>query len=103
MGKGTKFPSNKVLHGIRNRLSKGPASKLLPADASPIYRTKYAICRAIIIYKNERKLTQRQLADKIGENESILSKVTHYNFKEFTIDRLLKFLAKLYKNAEIKI
>lgn len=103
MSKFTKFPSEKELNTVRKRLSKGPASKLLSRDASPVDRTKYAICQAIVVYKNKHKLSQRQLADKIGENESLLSKIIHYNFKEFTIDRLLKFLAMIYRNAEIKI
>src|SRR5271165_4695556 len=103
MSKQTKFPSEAELKDVRERLSQGPASKVLPKDASQIDKTKYAICQEIVIYKNKKKLTQRQLAEKIGENESLISKVVHYNIEEFTIDRLMKFLNVIYPNAEIKI
>jgi predicted XRE-type DNA-binding protein len=103
MAKETKFPSEKELKDVRERLSRGPASKVLPKDASTVDKTKYAICQEIVIYKNKKKLTQRQLAEKIGENESLISKVVHYNIEEFTIDRLMKFLNTIYPNAEIKI
>jgi predicted XRE-type DNA-binding protein len=103
MSKQTKFPSDAELEEVRERLSKGPASKVLPKDASTIDRTKYAICREIVIYKNKKNMTQRELAEKIGENESLISKVVHYNIEEFTIDRLMKFLSEIYPNAEIKI
>ncbi len=103
MGKQTKFPSEAELREVRERLSKGPASKVLPKDASAIDRAKYAICQEIVIYKNKKNITQRELAEKIGENESLISKVVHYNIEEFTIDRLMKFLNAIYPNAEIKI
>jgi predicted XRE-type DNA-binding protein len=103
MSKQTKFPSEAELKDVRERLSQGPASKILPKNASQVDKTKYAICQEIVIYKNKKKLTQRQLAEKIGENESLISKVVHYNIEEFTIDRLMKFLNVIYPNAEITI
>lgn len=103
MSKQTKFPSESELKSVRERLSKGPASKILSKNASPIDKAKYAICQEIVLYKNKKKLTQRQLAEKIGEDESLISKVVHYNIEKFTIDRLMKFLNVIYPNAEIQI
>jgi predicted XRE-type DNA-binding protein len=103
MNKRTKFPSEAEIKEVRERLSQGPASQVLPKDASPVDKTKYAICQEIVIYMNKKKLTQRKLAEKIGENESLISKVVHYNIEEFTIDRLMKFLNVIYPNAEIRI
>ena len=103
MSKRTKFPSEAELKEMRERLSKGPSSKILPKNATAIDRAKYAICREIVSYKNQNNMTQRGLAEKIGEHESLISKVVHYNIDEFTIDRLMKFLGAIYPNAEIKI
>ena len=97
------FPSEKQLTKMRKLLSKGIASRPLPEDASAVDRIKHSLCQKIVIYKNENKLTQRALAELIGENESLVSKVTHYHFDEFTIDRLVKFLNVIYPNAEINI
>lgn len=103
MGRSTKFPSEAELKDVRERLSQGPAAKVLPRDASPVDRAKFMICQEIVMYKNKHRLTQRQLAEKIGENESLISKVIHYNVVEFTIDRLLKFLNAVVPNAKITI
>ncbi len=98
-----KFPSNKELAQIRTRLSKGPAAQVLPKNASPGDKAKYSICQSIVAYMNDHKLTQRQLAAKIGVNESLVSKIVYYKVDEFTIDRLLKFLNQLYDHLDIKI
>ena len=97
------FPSEKQLKKIRNELSKGMASKPLSENASPVDRIKHSICKKIVIYMNEHKLSQRALAEEIDESEALVSKVVHYHFEEFTIDRLVKFLARLYPNSELKI
>ena len=52
---------------------------------------------------NEHKLSQRALAEKIDESEALVSKVVHYHFEEFTIDRLVTFLARLLPESEITI
>jgi predicted XRE-type DNA-binding protein len=48
-------------------------------------------------------ITQRELAEKIGIDESLMSKIVHYNFDDFTIDRLVKYLAILFPRADLKI
>lgn len=98
-----KFPSDKELAQVRTRLSKGPAAKVLPRNASAGDKVKYSICQNIVAYMNDHKLTQRQLAAKIGANESLVSKIVYYKVDEFTIDRLLKFLNQLYDQLDIQI
>ena len=99
----TKFPSDAEIREMREALSKGPASKPLPKNASPVEKVKYQICREFVIYKNTHDLTQKALAAKVGADEALMSKILHYNIEEFTIDRLVKFLAALYPGAEVKI
>ena len=48
-------------------------------------------------------MTQKALAEKINIDEALMSKILHYNIEEFTIDRLVKFLAILHPGAEVKI
>lgn len=103
MSKKTIFPSEKVLSEMRELLSKGPASMPLPKNASPVDKVKHQICREFVVYKNTTKITQKILADKLGIDEALMSKVLHYNVEEFTIDRLMKFLTVLYPHLEVKI
>ena len=72
-------------------------------NASPVDKVKYHICEKFVIYKNNTKVTQKSLAQRVETDEAIMSKILHYNIEEFTIDRLVKFLAALYPGAEVKI
>jgi len=99
----TKFPSDKQLKEAREALEKGPASRLLPKDASPVERTKYSITQEIVKYMNKHKLTQRALSEKIGIDEALVSKLVHYHLEEFTTDRLIKYLNELYPHVEVKV
>ncbi|MCB0350105.1 MAG: hypothetical protein KDD38_02905 [Bdellovibrionales bacterium] len=99
----TKWPSKKQLDEVRKKLDTGPASRLIPKDASPVDKIKYEICRQFVVYKNTHKITQKALAEKVNTDEALMSKILHYYIEEFTIDRLVKFLAALYPNSEVKI
>lgn len=99
----TKWPSEAQIKEMREKLSKGPAAQLLSSDATPVDKIKHDICREFVVYKNSSKITQKALAEKIGIDESLMSKILHYNIDEFTIDRLVKFLTTLRPNAKVKI
>lgn len=101
--KKTKFPSESELEEMRDLLSKSPSSKALPKNANQVDQIKYKICKEFVIYKNLHKVTQKVLAEKVGTDEALMSKILHYNIEEFTIDRLIKFLSVLYPKAAIEI
>jgi len=103
MAKKMNFPSESEINKMRELLSKGPASQILPRDAGPVDKMKHQICREFVIYKNTTKITQKALAEKLGIDEALMSKILHYYVDEFTIDRLMKFLTILYPHLEVKI
>ena len=99
----SKFPKDKDLERMRNSLSKGIASKPLAKNATAIDKLKFRLCEKFVIYKNTQKITQRALAQKLSIDEALMSKILHYNFEEFTVDRLVKFLSTLYPNIDLSI
>src|ERR1700757_3707753 len=99
----TKFPSEKELREVREALSKGPAARMLRPNASSVERLKFSLCEQFVSYLLDHKLTQRELAEKIGIDESLMSKIVHYNFDDFTIDRLVKYLSILFPKADLEI
>ena len=99
----TKFPSDAELDKVREKLNTGIASKLLPKDASKVDILKFKLCEKFIIYKNENKATQRALAQQIGIDESLISKIIHYHFEEFTVDRLINYLTKIYPEFDLEV
>lgn len=99
----SKFPSKKDLEEARNKLDEGPASRPLPNDASIVDKAKFQLCEKFVVYKNIHNITQRAMAEKVGIDEALMSKILHYNFDEFTTDRLLKYLSKLYPDLDFNI
>jgi len=98
-----KFPSNEELKVIRNKLSRTLASKPLDADASPLDRFKYQLCEKFVIYKNKRNFSQEAMAKIIGIDETLISKILHYRFEEFSSDRLISYLSKIYPKVNIRV
>jgi len=100
----TKFPSQKILAEVRKKLDKGAASRPLPLDAAPSDKIKYKICEKFVIYKNKNQnLTQVKMAEMLGIDEGLMSKILHYHFDEFTTDRLINILGELYADVQIDI
>tara|TARA_Y100000590_G_scaffold428107_1_gene539079 strand:+ start:1566 stop:1877 length:312 start_codon:yes stop_codon:yes gene_type:complete len=99
----TKFPTDEELEIVRKELDQGLASRPLPKDASPVDRTKYRLCEKFVIYKNEHKISQKELASKIGIDEALMSKILRYQFDEFTTDRLIKYLNVIYPQIDVKV
>lgn len=62
---------------------------------NPVEQIKYDICGEFIIYKREHNLNQRELAQKLEIGEALISKILRYQFDEFTIDRLIRYLETL--------
>ncbi len=103
MPKKTLFPSESELNEARNELSNSIASRPLKKSASAIEKIKHKICREFIVYKTVNKMTQKTLAEKLKIDEALMSKILHYHFEEFTIDRLIKYLNTLYPNMNFKL
>ena len=88
---------------MSRELSKGPASETLDPDATDLEKLKYEICKAFIKYKQRHRLSQRELAEEIGANESVVSKIVHYKIDQFTVDRLMKYLTAIDSQVTFKV
>lgn len=99
----TRWPSKEELDRVRKEYNTGIASKPLLQNATKIERLKFKLCEKFVIYKNENKMTQRALAKKMEINESLVSKITHYHFEEFTVERLLTYLDKISPEFDLEV
>ena len=66
-------------------------------------KIKYKLCEKFVIYKITHKITQRELAEIIGIHESLVSKIVHYHFEEFTVDRLITYLEKISPDFSLEV
>ena len=92
----TKWPKKEDINKVtksrdhESKWSRGPGMAETHAD-----RIKYTICAEFIVYKRDKNLNQRELAQKLEIGEALVSKMLRYQFDEFTIDRLIRYLEKL--------
>ena len=99
----TKWPSKREIEEVLKQLEGAPGSRVISKDASPVDRTKHLICAQFVIYMRTRKISQQELAEKLGIDKAVMSKIVHYHFDEFTIDRLIKYLAILDPDLVVEV
>jgi predicted XRE-type DNA-binding protein len=101
--KKSKFPSENELKKIRGKLSRAPAARPIPLSDSPVDKAKFDICQKLLKFMHDHDLSQRQLAGNLGISEALVSKIVRGRVEQFTIDRLLGYLAQLYDKLNVKI
>ena len=76
---------------------------MLSENPTPLEKSKHEICREILLYQQENKLTDGELAEKmeltLAETEDIL----YYRITYFTLDRLVSYASKLFQLEPITI
>lgn len=97
------YPTESEWVDIGRDLGKSLPSKMLPANASPVDRTKQEICAHFIKYRIATNITQRELAKRLDVTESRVSELLHYHFERFTIDKLLELLNKIKPDVRLKV
>jgi len=70
-------------------------SWVLPENATPSEKTKYELCREILIYQRQYKLTDKELAEKINLTLSETQDALYYRITNFTLNQLLTCADKL--------
>ncbi len=101
----TKWPSAAMLSEIREKLSSDTVegSLVLGADAPLADRIKQNLCSKIVEYRMKNRITQKQLADKLGVDEPEMSRILHYKIERYSIDRLVGYLEVLYPKMSFKL
>ena len=100
------FPDERTLRRVREKLSdvKYPGGNLtLPANATEVERAKYHLCQLIARYQREHGLLQKEIAEKLGVDESRISDILRGKIESFTLDRLIGYAEKLHPGLRVKI
>jgi predicted XRE-type DNA-binding protein len=100
-----RYPEDKDLNEILRKLSSDEidGSFVLPKNASESDKIKYKLCRKIVEYKIQTKLTQKELAVKMGLDEPEMSRVLHYKIERYSIERLLEYATLIYPKLTIEV
>ena len=100
------FPDSKVLARIRKSLSDPNyqgGNLALPQSASGVDRAKYQICQLIAQYQREHGLLQKDVARRLGVDESRISDIVRGRIEGFTLDRLVGYAEKLHPGLRVQV
>ena len=97
------WPSEEQWRLVEKKMKKSHSSKVLAPNADPVERTKHELCAQFIRYRREEKITQRELAKRLGVTDSRVSEILHYHHERFTIDKLFSLLTKIRPALSLKV
>ena len=100
------FPDARTLRRVRNTLSDVKyqgGNVALPAKTTQVERAKYELCQLIGRYQREHGLLQKEVAEKIGVDESRVSDLLRGKCDNFTLDRLIGYAQKLHPALRVHI
>jgi predicted XRE-type DNA-binding protein len=69
----------------------------LPENATPLEKSKYEVCREILVYQRKNKISDEKLAKQMELTLAETEDVLYYRIARFTLDRLLTYANKLFK------
>ena len=73
----------------------------LPKNPTPLQIAKYEICQSILAYQQDRNLSLKTMAKKIGLSEDIVEEILFCQIHKFTLDSLFSYAQELGINLKV--
>ena len=97
------FPSKEQIKKALKKLEKVDGTLAQPANPTPLERFRNDIQQKFVIYKQDKDISQREMAEKLGIDEGKVSKILHNRLEEFSTDRLITLYHKLNPKIQLKV
>lgn len=97
------FPSKERIKKVLKRLEKAEGTLAPPANPTPLEKFRHDIQQKFVIYKHDKKISQREMAEILGIDEGKVSKILHNQLEEFSTDRLINLYGKLNPQVKLKV
>jgi predicted XRE-type DNA-binding protein len=78
-------------------------NKSLPENPTSLQVAKYKLCKKILGYKLDNKLTREQVADKIGLSKAETEDILFCEIEKFTLDRLMTYASQLFAPFQVEV
>ena len=97
------MPSSKKIREMAEKLEKVEGTLHLNEDAEPLEVFRWEICQKLLRFKIEKGIKQREVAELLNVDESVVSKIFHHRIEQFSTDRLIEYAQIIDPNVELKI
>ncbi|CAG8489969.1 13551_t:CDS:1 [Gigaspora margarita] len=93
------FPPEERLAKIREKMLEPNyprVNRSLPKNATSLEKSKYFLCKKVLVYKQENKLPVEKLAKKINLTVPEVEDILFSRIDKFTLDRLVSYVGNLF-------
>lgn len=99
------FPPKEEFERVVKRAQKSDkrTNFFLPLNATAVEKTKYKLCKTIARYERENKLSEQELAKKLGITHSQVEKILFCHIDKLNLEELMNFAEGLAAPLEVKI
>jgi len=78
-------------------------NRALPLNATSLQVAKYKLCKQMLIYQQEKKLSDEEVAEKIQLSKAETEDILFGCIEKFTLDRLITYAERLLAPNEVKV
>jgi len=78
-------------------------NRALPLNANSLQIAKYKLCKRMLVYQQENKLSDEEIAKKIKLSVAEVEDILFCEIEKFTLDRLVEYAERLFSSTEIKL
>jgi len=75
----------------------------LPENPTPLEQAKYEICRQVVSYKLDSKISTEEMAQKLQLSKAETKDILYYRIDYFTLDRLVSYATKIFRPLSVKM
>ena len=99
------FPPQEEFERVVKRISKSDkrTNMGLPPNATAAEKTKYKLCKTIARYERENKLSEQELAKKLGITHAQVEKILFCHIDKLNLEELMNFAEGLAAPLEVKV
>lgn len=100
------FPDEAEIERVIKRTTQPGYRKInqgLWPDASEQDKVKYSLCKSILSYCDDNKLSEEELALKLGVDIPKVEYVLFAHYKKLTLEELIDYVVKLTGHLEVKV
>ena len=95
------FPSRKEINRVLAKLKRAEPTRIPSKDASLLDQTKFQFCQRFIIYMHDHKLSQVELAQRLGIDKARVNDIVKCKIDLFSLDKLIRFAEKLKLDVRV--
>ena len=99
------FPPQEEFERVVKRISKSDkrTNMGLSPNATAAEKTKYKLCKTIARYERENKLSEQELAKKLGITHAQVEKILFCHIDKLNLEELVNYTEELAMPLEVKV